>query len=87
MISTTFNLNDKAIVTLTPHGHERLLKSYLSHSSDVMVVQMLVDSHKESDGRYKFQIWDLMSTFGPDCFNGSNRLPFVDNKIEVRHWD
>jgi hypothetical protein len=35
------------------------------------------------DGRVRFQLWDAMRTFGPDCYNGSNILPFVNNEIEI----
>lgn len=80
------NINDQMLVRLTPCGRERLrfYCSCFEQANSGLNLDEVVNSLFETqpDGRNIFQIWQAMNIFGPDCFNGSSRLPFVDNKIE-----
>jgi hypothetical protein len=75
------NINECVIVRLTEAGEKAWAKAWLpSHPTGVPDV--IRRAATLPDGRVRFQMWQLMHDFGPDCYNGSNRLPFVNNEIE-----
>lgn len=66
------NINQKVKVTLTEKGK-----------------QILFDSYKDWPGAYtdklmksEFQLWELMSIFGPHVYNGCE-VPFEENIIDI----
>lgn len=65
------NINAQIIVRPTTHG-ELVWVGYCATTPEKM-----------PDGRILLPLWEAMNVFGPDCFNGSNRLPFEKNEIEV----
>jgi len=72
----TFNINETVKVKLTEKGRlimkqqfERLRKDYpqIGHWTGVPV---------DKEGCTAFQLWALMSLFGPEMYNGNTELPF-----------
>ena len=76
------NINDYIIVRLTREGEAAWANHWRSVDPSG-VPDSIRNPDTFPDGRVRFQLWTAMHIFGPDCFNGSNRLPFVDNKIEI----
>lgn len=80
------NLNDYIIVRLSASGEETW-KMYWDRTARLHGEEGVPSCIRENatlpDGRVQFHLWQAMQIFGPDCFNGSIRLPFVDNVIEV----
>jgi len=72
------NVNDIVRVRLTDAGAIHLRKHCALYRCS--------PPEPESDGRYRFQLYGLMQIFGELHYNGSNKLPFVDNEIEIREW-
>ena len=62
-----FNINHDVKVRLTDHG-----RSILYQATDFTFCRFLQD-----DGWYRFQLWKLMSIFGPHLGNGS--APLFEN--------
>ena len=80
-----FNINDYVYVKLTPYGKEILdkdsedLARYWNKPRDFFKRNIKEDE----DGYSKWQLHNLMESFGKHCFNGCN-LPFETTiKIEV----
>ena len=64
-----FNINNYVKVKLTDKGREIVKKSrviYRAIGGDYSEVEITEDS----DGWSKWQMWDLMSTFGSHMYNG-----------------
>lgn len=81
-----FNVNDYAIVRLTEAGLSRLLTHYTELFAGTVFATEAPNhalSHLQKDGTYKFQLWEVMQIFGCDMFNGSQRMPFVSNRIVI----
>ena len=84
--SSIVNLNDQVCVTLTPEGEKILWERY---EKDIITVrdvfpnarQLVEGQHKEGD-RYRFQLWELCSIFGPHLYNGC-KIPFEKNLMEI----
>ena len=76
-------INDYIYVRLTEAG-EAAWKRHWENVSPQGVPIEIRKQAEASDGRLRFQLWEAMHTFGPDCFNGINRIPFVGNKIEFK---
>lgn len=74
------NINDFVKVVLTEQGEKvhRNCMSRLLNLKDSMDDKCAPD--KDSDGYTKYQLWILMNTFGPYCFNGAEPM-FIDNKV------
>lgn len=68
------NINDMALVTLTPEGELQLRYEFR--------VWPNAAPKPEADGRYRMPLWDLFSTFGEACRMGSRPM-FVNNEIEI----
>jgi hypothetical protein len=81
-IMRTININDYVEVQLTAAGIQMLTESYAVAIRLLGISMENVIQKKTVDGWTRFQIHELMHVFGPACFNGSNRLPFVDNLIK-----
>lgn len=76
------NLNDDVVTELTDAGQQAWAEYWKStHPNGVP------DSVKRSatlpDGKVSFKLWEAMNIFGPHCFMGSTKLPFVENTIEI----
>jgi hypothetical protein len=71
-VSVRSNINDYALVRLSPTGEEAFRKAWdcVSHVPSINVDAML--RRTDSEGRLRFQIHDLMHTFGPVCYLGGN---------------
>lgn len=68
-----FNINDNVYVRLTARGRSILLEN----------AQPVPASASNADGYTRWQLWDLMQTFGKYLFNGSI-VPFeTDIKLDV----
>lgn len=68
------NLNARARVTLTRDGLDRLRRHY---------EDLGCDPPRIVDGVLEDQLWGLAHVFGPDLFNGSTRMPFARNRVEI----
>lgn len=68
------NINNKVIVNLTDFGKQLLAKS---ESSKLTI-------HRLDNGKYGFQLWELMQIFGRCMYNGMPEAPFVNNEIEIK---
>ena len=64
-----FNINDKVVVALTEFGKQRLI-------GDARTIYRL------DNGKYSFQLWELMSIFGDYMYNGAEQI-FIKNEIEL----
>ena len=64
MASLHFNINNPVKVRLTDFGKRVLGK------------HQLMMHRPDEDGYSEFQLWDLMSIYGPHLFNGALSLPF-----------
>jgi hypothetical protein len=76
------NINEAILVTLTAAG-EAAWKKHWSITSPEGVPDSIRMGQTEPDCRVRFQLWEAMHIFGSDCFNGSNRLPFLNNVISI----
>jgi hypothetical protein len=65
------NLNEYVWVRLTEDGHLTYLDFYLNLGVEPPSLNVF-------RGWAKFQIWELMNIFGPDCQHGG-RGQFMDN--------
>lgn len=74
------NINDEVFVRLTSAG-AAAWNEYWRATSPEGVPDSIRKGAEYQSGYTKFQIWEMMAIFGPDCFNGSNRLPFVNNEL------
>jgi hypothetical protein len=80
------NINDYVLVRLTPFG-ENLWVEKWAETARIMklpkgeVPVAIRESCVLKDGRVRFQMWDLMATFGEVLYNGAIDHPFVGNKI------
>ena len=76
------NTNDNVYVRLTEAGKRALDKHYEDLASSLRpLIFTYHGPQMEPDGRYRFQLWDLMNIFGPSFYSGCD-TPFVDNSIE-----
>ena len=67
-----FNINDSVKVRLTDYGRDILRqKQDVRHSLQ----------HMDAQGCTKFQLWELMNTFGSHIYNGAIRQCFNDNIV------
>jgi len=76
------NLNDNVWVRLTPAGEDMWAKSWEDYSPSGVPLAVR-EAATERDGWIRFQLWDLMHTFGPALVVGCPKLPFEDNKIKL----
>jgi len=76
------NLNNAAIVRLTPAG-EDAWREYWMRSRPDGVPDSIRASATLPDGRVRFQLHALFEIFGPLVYMGSRNLPFVDNEVTV----
>lgn len=78
------NINDNVWVRLTSEGEKQWASYWNVFSNNGGIVPRSIQkSQREVDGRVRFQMHEIMNIFGPECFNGSSRLPFIDNVIEI----
>ena len=79
-----FNLNSDVFVRLTPEGrhiHKRShdeLNTHIHHVSPKVKTAMYERPEEDEDGWSKWQLWELMSSFGEHIYNGC-RPPFELN--------
>lgn len=66
-----FNINEKVKVKLTTKGHG-ILRDKGDNPNDLQI---------DENGFVEFQLWELMSLFGSNCWNGCN-IPF-ETIIEI----
>lgn len=76
------NINDYVLVRLTPSGEQQWAARW-RRSFPEGVPEAIQKSQRLSDGRVRFQMHELMNTFGASCYNGSRELPFVNNEVEI----
>lgn len=74
------NLNDYAYVRLTPSGEKLFARYYHDLTLDPALYRAM---HLQADGRWRFQLYDLMHIFGPGCMMGPIP-PFETNFTVVR---
>lgn len=74
------NINDYVYVRLTDHGEQQWTEAG-KITDPVGVPTCILKSAWIGDGWYRFQMHDLMHTFGKSCYNGSCTLPFINNEI------
>jgi hypothetical protein len=72
-----FNINQNVYVQLTPYGKEILRDRARFYDYPYIDKQ-------ETDGWSRWQLWDLLQTFGGCIYLGSPKIPFsTDIRIEV----
>lgn len=76
MIVASCNMNQRARVRLTRWGRARIQKN--AQRLGVPPIERV-----ETDGWTEWQLWELMSEFGMDCFMGGNELPFEGNEVRM----
>jgi len=73
---TPFNINQSVRVKLTDHGKKLLLDDYLAlmghYGRNVYEFHL---PKEDMNGYVKYQLWDLMKTFGPHI-NIGTEMPF-----------
>lgn len=74
------NINDYVYVRLTVEGEIQWNERWKNVDS-IGVPTCIRKQAWVGNGRYRFQMHDLMHTFGGSCYNGSCTLPFVDNEV------
>lgn len=72
------NINDDVWVRLTPDGEKRLEEVWRGFAR-----MESLRRNQFKNGWWKFQMWDLMHTFGPMIFMGCGALPFEKNEIRL----
>jgi hypothetical protein len=73
-----FNINENVYVRLTPYGKKVLQERAVFYGYPYIEKQ-------EVDGWSRWQMWDLISTFGECLYLGAAQLPFLtDIRIEVK---
>jgi len=81
----SMNVNDDVWVELTPCGEELWAKRWDETArvyGETGVPKSIREGHTEPNGRVRFQIHDLMLTFGSVMFMGNTRgTPFKNNAI------
>jgi len=80
-----YNINSNVYVKLTPKGHELYKKFWEEVFKDSETKHTAPVIHTDAEGWTEFQMWDLMSIFGPHLYNGCN-VPFETN-IRFRRDD
>lgn len=74
------NINDYVYVRLTEHGEQQWNENW-KRVDPLGVPTCIRKSAYVGKEWYRFQMHELMHTFGKSCYNGSNTLPFVNNEI------
>ena len=79
------NVNDDVWVELTPYGEELWAEKWDASArayGETGVPKSIRESYSEANGRTRFQIHDLMLTFGHAMYMGNRRgTPFKNNAI------
>lgn len=75
-----FNINDYVKVKLTDHGREIHKQQYEQWFKDMPWYEY-TPPQEDAEGWSKWQMWDLMQTFGAVLYNGC-KLPF-ETEIEI----
>ena len=70
-----FNANDYVRVKLTPEGRRILEERFLAMSARVPGIGAFKLPKEDADGWSRWQLWDLMSTYGEHVYNGC-KVPF-----------
>ncbi len=70
-----FNVNEYVKVRLTDRGREILRQRRTALGLDALEI-------REDDGWSQWQLWELMSIFGPHIYLGTYPLPF-ETDIEI----
>ena len=70
----TLNVNSYVRIKLTPYG---IKKIKMEHGEEYYLHCILPYIDKE--GYCKMQLWEVMSEFGDDLYNGAINLPFEHN--------
>lgn len=77
-----FNINYEVKVKLTEYGREL----YYHQFDDLIKQGMLmtpIQPKVDKEGYTTFQLWELMSIYGPHIYMGMTKLPFQDNAIYI----
>lgn len=77
------NINDTVYVRLTPIGFARLVENHAKFFDGHRCMPEFTPPPTSPDGWTKFQMWTLMSEFGPHLHNGMIGSFFVDNEIRI----
>ena len=72
-----FNINHYVKVKLTSRGKEILAKKW-----DGKIPDWFYKHYDEGEGYYRFQLHELMQTFGEEMYNGNTNIPF-ETKIYI----
>lgn len=67
-----FNINNYVMVKLTDYGRNELQRQHDELVKTTGYKGAYQPPKTDSDGYSKFQLWDLMATFGHMIFNGCN---------------
>ena len=70
------NINDNCRVQLTKAGLAQYREEYAQYGIESPELDITEDGAR-------FQLWQLMHTFGPLLYNGSTRLPFNGNTLSI----
>lgn len=82
-MSTTVSLCDIATVELTEDGIQQCYDHFrASQWNDAWITERLARAETK-DGRYEFQLGELMGIFGEQTHLGNPKPVFVDCQIEV----
>jgi len=74
-----FNLNDTVVIELTEYGAEVLNLFY----KDLLPNWPIPGDEAKKEEIKQFTIWNFMSIFGNQMYNGNPKLCFKNNEIEI----
>ena len=80
----TFNINEEVFVKLTDYGIDEWINHYnrvYPPNHPYLLTREKVLEKKLENGYWKFQLWDLMDTFGHLMYIGGIKIPFETNII------
>ncbi len=76
------NINDYALVQLTEDGIAQHVAYFESIGMTEKDAAESLQHASVGDGRYRFQIWELMKIFGDQKSNGNTKQMFTKNVVE-----
>lgn len=78
------NMNDIAIVTLTPYGVEILIEYYTKYRFlEIREKQLNIANYNSLTSEFKTHLWELFQIFGKCMYMGNNDIPFKANIILI----
>ena len=82
-----WSINDFVLVKLTPAAEAVWARHWTPTRRLLEGKSGVPDAvrHTDSEGRTRFQLWQLMEIFGQEMFMGNPRQMFEQNKIWTEH--